>query len=372
MGKSFSHRQGFTLVELLVVIAIIGILIALLLPAVQAAREAARRAQCTSQLRQMGIALQNFHDSNNRIPGHGWQKEFEGKAQTHWERISGFVMLCPFFEEKARFDLIKNLEETTQINISSTTWDVDGDGNAEASPYAKNVNALICPSDGMAKLSGEGSAIARTNYRFNRGGDAPANWEWEGAQVRGVFRRADKEPVNFSRIRDGLSNTVFLAEGVYGDTSTAGMVRGDYVISPGDIIEGNGNQSPQKVLNTRGANGRYREGYTLGSSKAKGSEAALGGRWSDMYQTYTSYSAWSPPNGPSASHNIELMEIVAASSYHSGGVNVCMGDASVRFVSDSVDTGNSTTTLTSSVEPSPRGVWGAMHTAACNETVTLP
>ncbi|MDD3468931.1 MAG: DUF1559 domain-containing protein [Thermoguttaceae bacterium] len=368
MRRNFVNRRGFTLVELLVVIAIIGILIALLLPAVQAAREAARRAQCTNQLRQLGIALQNFHDSNDRLPGHGWQKEFNGKARTHWMRISGFVMLCPYFEEKARYDLIKNLEETTDINISSTTWDADGDGTAEASPYAKNVNALLCPSDGTSRLASEGSAIARTNYRFNRGGDGPCNWEWEGAQVRGVFRRADTDPVNFARIRDGLSNTVFLAEGVYGDTSTNGMVRGDYILSAGDIIAGNPVQAPQKILSTRGANGRYKEGYSLGGS----SNFHLGGRWSDMYQTYTCYSGWVQPNGPSAAYAIELMEVVAASSYHSGGVNVCMGDASVRFVSDSVDTGNSTVELSTFTEPSPRGVWGAMHTAACGETVSLP
>lgn len=78
---NYSSRKGFTLVELLVVIAIIGILIGLLLPAVQAAREAARRMQCTNNLKQMGLAVQNFNSAQDRIPN--------SYKDSHWTGMNG-------------------------------------------------------------------------------------------------------------------------------------------------------------------------------------------------------------------------------------------------------------------------------------------
>ena len=90
-----AKKAGFTLVELLVVIAIIGILIGLLLPAVQAAREAARRMQCTNNLKQIGLAIQNYHDTNNALPGFG---------MGGWDCFdyTPFVSLLPFYEQQTR------------------------------------------------------------------------------------------------------------------------------------------------------------------------------------------------------------------------------------------------------------------------------
>ena len=387
MRKSFSHHQGFTLVELLVVIAIIGILIALLLPAVQAAREAARRAQCTSQLRQLGIAVQNFHDTNNSIPGHGWLRAFwdnKAKHETNsanekvpyfWNRPSGFVALLPYIEEKARYEKIYNLTTTTSFAPWNTTYK-ENDKDV-TSPYAQAVPAFLCPSDGESRTSD--GVCGATNYRLNRGGDVPMNWEWypgAGGHVRGPFRCADVDMVTLARIVDGLSNTVFFAEGVFGSNGTDGKILGDYVVSPGDVIAGHPFQTPADgPLRARGANGMLKSGYTLASSSTDEggtNHGRLGGRWGDMLHVYTCYSAWVQPNGPSAAYGVELMTVPAASSYHSGGVNVCLGDASVRFVSDSVDVGKTSDGLSSGSAPSVRGVWGAMHTIAGNETVTMP
>ena len=104
------QRRGFTLVELLVVIAIIGILIALLLPAVQAAREAARRSQCTNSLKQLGLALQNYHDVNKVFPyrkgGTSYASKWDG-WESNYERKSGFIPLLPFMEQTPMYERIR-------------------------------------------------------------------------------------------------------------------------------------------------------------------------------------------------------------------------------------------------------------------------
>src|SRR5690348_5835758 len=98
-GKRCSVRQsGFTLVELLVVIAIIGVLVALLLPAVQAAREAARRTSCSNNLKQLGIALHNYHDTITRFP-YGYMETGSLHLRNCW-----LQQLLPFFEQKSMYD----------------------------------------------------------------------------------------------------------------------------------------------------------------------------------------------------------------------------------------------------------------------------
>ena len=97
------RRRGFTLVELLVVIAIIGILVALLLPAVQSAREAARRAQCSNNLKQMGLAMHNHHDTYKELPGAFWYKG----ADVGWSWKSAWswnAQIMPFMEQSALYD----------------------------------------------------------------------------------------------------------------------------------------------------------------------------------------------------------------------------------------------------------------------------
>ncbi len=100
-------KRGFTLVELLVVIAIIGILVALLLPAIQSAREAARRSQCTNNLRQLGVALQNHHQAKGRFPANVNWIWPEGTHNARRDFASHLVNLSPYFEETTLHDAIK-------------------------------------------------------------------------------------------------------------------------------------------------------------------------------------------------------------------------------------------------------------------------
>src|SRR5512143_367601 len=100
------RRSAFTLVELLVVIAIIGILIALLLPAVQAAREAARRSQCTNNLKQLGLALHNYHDTHQMFVYRKGGTTGGSATQSNQGRLSGFIPLLPYWEQRPMYDRI--------------------------------------------------------------------------------------------------------------------------------------------------------------------------------------------------------------------------------------------------------------------------
>ena len=155
--NSKSHQRGFTLVELLVVIAIIGILVALLLPAVQAAREAARRSQCTNNQKNIALAILNYEDTNKKLPPGTpfYDNCVRGPASTsplRFHRVSGFVLILPFLEQGALFDLYQ-FEKTPYI------WMSDNTGNnwhrvagRESLPEARP-DVYVCPSDGNDGLA---------------------------------------------------------------------------------------------------------------------------------------------------------------------------------------------------------------------------
>jgi prepilin-type N-terminal cleavage/methylation domain-containing protein/prepilin-type processing-associated H-X9-DG protein len=143
-------RAGFTLVELLVVIAIIGILIALLLPAVQAAREAARRASCTNNLKQLGVAIHNYHDIYNRLPMPYWLDEGKNSAGVYYQgnstiqnnRGGPIVRLLPYLEQKGVYDLIDF--RFGGLNNHFVFMGAAGTPFALSSTF---VPTLVCPSD---------------------------------------------------------------------------------------------------------------------------------------------------------------------------------------------------------------------------------
>ena len=149
-SSSGRRRRGFTLVELLVVIAIIGILIALLLPAVQAAREAARRMQCSNNLKQIGLALHNYHTTNKAFPPGAFWVCPEGEL---W-RGSILIRLLPYIEQQPLYD---------QFDFTVPT-----DGQTEANTgtllVANIVPPYVCPSD-----TNEGLFNGRAIKRHQRG-----------------------------------------------------------------------------------------------------------------------------------------------------------------------------------------------------------
>ncbi|MGI6402224.1 MAG: DUF1559 domain-containing protein [Thermoguttaceae bacterium] len=358
MGHS---KKGFTLVELLVVIAIIGILIGLLLPAVQAAREAARRMQCTNNLKQLALAIHNYNDTNNELPGFGYGA---------FGNLTPFVGLLPFIEETARYAEIRS-------------YDTD---EGKCSPYHDvpcwkgQISAFCCPSDVGASSRGKENPTAG-NYAFcdadyivegyghwgNRRSafgmqprsDRWANTDWGG----GAFALA--------AVTDGTSNTLALGEKIC-SASTSGTENRS--LKGGAAYEYSAwSYLPNQCLALRGANGMFADGV-----------ATTGGQNGMLYYyTFNNgmFQTILPPNSPICSANASFTSAsyMPPSSNHSGGVNCGMFDGSVRFISDTINCETEGTDglsgwykyWGSQSGVSPFGVWGAMGTMNAGETVTL-
>ncbi len=347
--------KGFTLVELLVVIAIIGILIALLLPAVQAAREAARRAQCTNNLKQLGLALHNYHDIWQTFPfrqgGSGSNptnplEPIGSDAQSLYNRVSGLFAILPFIEQKALFDAIAN----NTIPYSPAPWNTHP-------TWTTPVGTFRCPSDGFQAAAGN---VQPTNYRLC-GGDHPGLMRsstpvppFGGSnRTRGLFTLWGNK--RMADIIDGTSNTIAMSEALVGDGTSARI---------GRAIAVNVQMStPADCLARLGSNRLIVAPYDSGQ---------LGRRWGDGSMMFTGFSTVLPPNSPSCStaaggdHWAHML--ISASSNHPGGVNVCFADGSVRFISDTIDAGSASAGYVTA-GASPFGIWGALGTVDGGETI---
>jgi prepilin-type N-terminal cleavage/methylation domain-containing protein/prepilin-type processing-associated H-X9-DG protein len=380
-------RRAFTLVELLVVIAIIGVLVALLLPAVQAAREAARRMQCSNCHKQVSLALHNYHDINNTLPAINSGVVFvSGQIAPGY---SALFALCPYIEQTARYEGI--LSNPTMI----------GAGNPH--PLLQGtIPTLLCPSDGDATSPGQNTTSAgdlgnnaRSSIVLNVGDHFAANSQ-PSAPASKTFgiSRAPFYPTydnstkiwenvfkSFSAITDGLSNTMGISETlsstsensieakqfvVYLDiTGSSGETVAPYTKSPAfcrdSVLDPNNRRYLlQSVVNATGAN------VHRGHNFAQGFVARIG------------FTAALPPNSPSCNgrystdHNDNARQgwgIFSVTSNHTGGVNIGLLDGSVRFISDTIDSGDLNAVIVSS-GPSPYGIWGALASVNSNESVS--
>jgi prepilin-type N-terminal cleavage/methylation domain-containing protein/prepilin-type processing-associated H-X9-DG protein len=234
-GRRWRWR-GFTLIELLVVIAIIAILIGLLLPAVQKVREAAARSQCTNNLKQFGLALHNYHDTNNQFPPGG---SMGPPGNTNWDwaddRGSWLIYTMPQMEQD---NLIKQMEQAAGGPMAST---YNSAGRARDTTALDNtkVKYMRCPSDGYnlneslsnyAGSLGPQCSIGPCGYDPFQGwcqpessglggGVAGMGYTWSpdhgntgtGRDLRGMFNRVGVA-VNMASAKDGLSNTILIGE----------------------------------------------------------------------------------------------------------------------------------------------------------------
>ncbi len=361
-------RKAFTLVELLVVIAIIGVLIALLLPAVQAAREAARRMQCGNNLKQIGLAMQNYHGTYDAFPG-GTMRYKGGDY-----RKSMFIALMPFMELGPAYDTYIS---GTQYN----PWQF----------HFEHMPTMVCPSDSNGQVTWDGNNSPALSYH-GCVGDWPDRTNQDVIRnPRGVFSQYNDECKDMSAVSDGTSNTIAMSEAVIGFDArlrTRGGVAADIQFmtdwnhNPSDATNGFNSQPCWEAYAGGGL-------YHFDSGAVRMSRNEVGRRFGDSAALFSAFSTIYPPNGPSCTiancgggpgdqsdHNSRM--VITPTSNHSGGVQVLLVDGSVRFVSETIQTlstgvaYDSTDKYVVESGPSNFGVWGAYGCINDGQTATLP
>jgi prepilin-type N-terminal cleavage/methylation domain-containing protein len=334
MSVSRPVRKGFTLVELLVVIAIIGILVALLLPAIQAAREAARRTECANNLKQLGLALHNHHDTFGRFPPGG-----ADDRQPFGERTGGggwggswLAFILPYVEQGALFDQL-------DFSAGNSGWGNTNNGRAISQFF---VESYFCPSSpldqfvpgpppgnignvGCATYVGISGAVnglipGYTESRTNNGGSATNCCS--GGIVSGGGVLFPFAQVDFAKITDGSSNVMVASE------------QGDFLIT----------QNGAKVYWGAGhLHGWLIGAHGDGSSNRRPPNYFPNGDARTFNQTTIRYAVnqktgWPNNPGNCAATGVcqNLGNNIPLNSAHPGGVQAAFGDGKVRFISEDV------------------------------------
>jgi len=322
---SCRNRKAFTLIELLVVIAIISVLIGLLLPAVQKVREAAARLQCQNNLKQLGLAINNYDSQKGRFPAalihsgrynnpsntpyNGPEVSYKGQAYMIYNH-TGFVALLPYIEQESLFKQYNyQLPSSSSSPYAITVAPGDSATNPNRAVANTYLKVYTCPADDTpgGEYTGtganapyttgfyEGKDVRRSNYLFSTGAyeDYSADWRNTSPLNRGAF--GNNGAASLSRMPDGSSNTIAFGESKQGSAGKTSTVYGPY----------------------------------WGS----GTHTAVHGRL--LATTNASAPQYSTINYPLGAPNKQYAWQYG--SFHSGGANFVMCDGSVRFILDSIN-----------------------------------
>jgi prepilin-type N-terminal cleavage/methylation domain-containing protein/prepilin-type processing-associated H-X9-DG protein len=319
-----SKRMGFTLIELLVVIAIIAILIGLLLPAVQKVREAAARATCQNHLKQLGLGAHNFESAMMTLPPGEWTRSTDGgSSRPAWTTV-----------------VLSYLEQANKFNQFNFAFDVNTATQNQAA-REQDVKIFLCPSDSSSATftSPSGAPVGRLSYFGNIGGVSDCRII-DGRS--GIFNftplAAGLTPtgLKITSITDGTSNTAMFAEVMrkFGDTTVVNYTtnRQSGIIDTGvGLVDGR--NDPGCVA---GSTAGTRINYV-------GLQYYRGGITHNTLYNHTLPPNWNRNTNNTATQRYTCGDAslrrshIAASSYHSGGVNVCMADGSVKFARENID-----------------------------------
>lgn len=301
------RRTGFTLIELLVVIAIIAILVALLLPAVQQAREAARRSSCKNNLKQIGIALHNYHDTHSIFPQGAY-----GMTGGVWPRHDGTnwrTLILPFLEQGPVYD---------QLNFDSIAANFNGNnytGNEVLRRY--KVDTFLCPSSTLDPFDNSGTsnnAAGGLNHHYvgiqgaarpvpgpdaNRGTrDCGQGWSCNNGML------FQNDNTRMRDATDGTSNTIMVAE-------QSGLTNGENLTA----------------------------NYYGGWFGARTENAVKGTACSDHWAAGTTCVRFAPNSNiiQNGANDFKYRNNTVINSFHRGGIQVLLTDGSIHFISDNID-----------------------------------